>query len=127
MKKNLILSLLLIISASTKAQVVIGKNSVTNSSVSLEFSDTENRGIILPLVENKSGIITEGTIIFDTADFKAKYLKSSGNWVNLSGDDGTSTTIGTADLSIQGADKTEYSEAKTSIGTPTGTDGILVF
>lgn len=31
-----------------------------------------------------------------------------------------------ADLSIQGPDKTEYSDAKTGIGTLTATDGILV-
>lgn len=80
----------------------------------------------MPLVEDKTGITAEGSIIFDTSDFRAKYLKNDGNWVNLSSDDGTSDTIGFADLSIQGPDKTEYSDAKTGIGTLTATDGILV-
>lgn len=112
-----------------KSQVAIGKQAVTNTSVSLEFADTENRGLILPYVIDKSSIIEEGSTIFDTADHKVKYLKNGGTWVNLSEDDGTATTIGTADLSIQGTDKIEQSTAKSAIGTNGTTDttlGILV-
>ncbi|UTX50046.1 hypothetical protein [Chryseobacterium sp. MA9] len=109
-----------------KSQVAIGKESTTNTSVSLEFSSAENRGFILPYIENKSGVTSEGTVIYDTTDHKVKYLKNNSQWVNLSEDDGTSATIGVADLSIQGADKQEKITAKTSIGIPSSTAGILV-
>lgn len=109
-----------------KSQVAIGKQNVTNASVSLEFSNTENRGLILPYIENKTPVTTEGTLIYDTTDHKVKYLKDGAQWVNLSEDDGTAATIGTADLSIQGVDKSEKATAKTSIGTPTSATGILV-
>lgn len=125
MKKTLLILTLLTV-CTVKAQVAIGKISVTNTSVSLEFSDTENRGFILPYVENKSGVSTEGTIIYDTTDHKVKYLKNGGQWVNLSEDDSTAATVGTADLSIQGTDKTEKATAKTAIGNNSSTDGILV-
>lgn len=102
-----------------KAQVAIGKTNVTNTSVSLEFETTENRGLILPYVENKSGIFQDGSMIYDTIDKKVKYLKS-GSWFDLSVDN-----TGSVDLSIQ-TSKTENPGAKVSIGTPTSTDGILV-
>ncbi|MDN5476495.1 MAG: hypothetical protein L0G39_06160 [Chryseobacterium sp.] len=105
--------------AIVKGQVAIGKTNVTNSSVSLEFANTENRGLILPYVENNSGISQNGTIIYNTSDHKVKYLKS-GTWFDLSVD-----TTGTADLSIQ-TTKTENTGAKVSIGSPTSTAGILV-
>lgn len=122
-------SLLMLVTITVKSQVAIGKQGVANSSVSLDFGGTENRGLILPYITDKSGITTEGSIIYDTTDHKVKYLKDSGVWGNLSEDDGTAATIGTADLSIQGADKTEQSTAKTAIGTNSATDttnGILV-
>ncbi|MGU3374840.1 hypothetical protein [Chryseobacterium sp. M5A1_1a] len=109
-----------------QAQVAIGKQNVTNTSVSLEFSNTENRGFILPYVENKNGLSTEGTLIYDTTDHKVKYLKNGGQWVNLSEDDSTAATIGIADVSIQGTDKIEKLTAKTSIGPISSTEGILV-
>ncbi|MGU3376984.1 hypothetical protein [Chryseobacterium sp. M5A1_1a] len=102
-----------------KAQIAIGKKSVTNPSVSLEFANTENRGLVLPYVENISGISQDGTIIYDNSDKKVKYLKN-GSWFDLSVD-----TTGDADLSIQ-TTKTEKIGAKVSIGSPTSTDGILV-
>lgn len=109
-----------------QAQVAIGKENITNASVSLEFSTAENRGLILPYVENKTGLTSEGTLIYDTSDHKVKYLKSNTQWTNLSEDDGTTSTIGSADLSIQGVGKVEKATAKTSIGSPSSTDGILV-
>lgn len=112
---------------STFAQVAIGKNSITNTSVSLEFG-SENRGLILPYIPDKKAINTNGTLLFDTSDYKVKYLKN-GSWTNLSEDDGTADTIGTADLSIQGSDKAEQSLAKTVIGidgSTNSTPGILV-
>jgi len=112
----------------TKAQVAIGKDMNTNSSVSLEFG-SENRGLILPYTIDKTAINTNGTMIYDTADHKVKYLKEGGIWVNLSEDDSTPATIGTANLSIQGIDKIEQTTAKTVIGVNGATEltpGILV-
>jgi len=129
MKNNILILAMLVTATAVKSQVAIGKEGVSNTSVSLEFANTENKGLILPYVTDKSGITEEGSTIYDTTDHKVKYLKNGGVWVNLSEDDGTAATIGTADLSIQGADKTELSTAKTVIGTnasANGTNGILV-
>ncbi|MFP3592755.1 hypothetical protein [Chryseobacterium sp. SIMBA_038] len=117
---------LLMVSFSTyyiHAQIGISKASVSNGSVSLEFGDTENRGLILPYVTDKTGITENGTVIYDTTDHKVKYLKDN-SWFDLSVD-----TTGVADLRIQGNDKTEQPGAKVTIYTTGGTDntpGILV-
>ncbi|NML69135.1 hypothetical protein HHL23_04935 [Chryseobacterium sp. RP-3-3] len=116
---KIIVSFALVCIVGIKAQVAIGKASVTNPSVSLEFANTENRGLVLPYVESNSGISENGTLIYNTADKKVKYLKG-GSWFDLSVD-----TTGNADLSIQ-TTKAEKTGAKVSIGTPTSTDGILV-
>lgn len=123
MKKHIIISLLFLFSM-TKAQVVIGNNSsnVTNNSVSLEFNNVENRGLILPYVEDKSSITENGTIIFDVVDKKVKYLKN-GSWFDLSVD-----ATGVVDVSLQST-KTERATAKVVIGAngaSDNTDGILV-
>ena len=122
MKKNILITLLTIITISIKSQVAIGKTGLTNSSVSLEFSDTENKGIILPYIEDKSGITENGSVIYDNSDHKVKYLKDN-SWFDLSVDN-----TGKADISIQQS-KTEIRTAKTGIGTNSDadtTDGILV-
>ncbi|WP_312765310.1 hypothetical protein [Epilithonimonas sp.] len=102
--------------------MAIGKQNVSNTAVSLEFAETENRGLLLPYVESKNDITEDGTIIFDTTDNKVKYLKN-GSWFDLSVD-----ATGTADLSIQ-TSKDEKMTAKTAIGVNGATDttnGILV-
>jgi len=112
----------------SQAQVAIGKNTVTNPSVSLEFAQTENRGILLPYVTDNSNITVEGTVIYDTSDNKVKYFRD-GRWFNLSIDDGTPDTIGNADLSLQGDEKAEYLSARSQIKSPATVDeadGILV-
>lgn len=124
--KKVITILIIILAVTLDAQIAIGKEEVSNESVVLEFGHTENRGLILPYVETKDAITEEGTIIFDIEDHKVKYLRDGGVWENLSEDDGTTATIGAADISIQSADKIEQITAKTGIGTPTSTDGILV-
>lgn len=105
-----------------KSQVAVGKASITNSSVSLEFANTENRGVILPYVEDKSSIMENGTMIYDTADHKVKCLENN-VWFDLGVD-----TTGTADLTIQ-TGKTELTNAKVVIGAAGATDttnGVLV-
>lgn len=119
--KKLILNIAFFCIITAHAQVAIGKDVVSNSSVSLEFGNTESRGMILPYVENKSGISVNGTMIYDTTDHKVKYLKG-GSWFDLSVNN---TPAGTADLSIQ-TTKVEKPEAKVSIGQPSSVDGILV-
>lgn len=124
------LSILFVLTVTiAKSQIAIGKDNTTNTSVSLEFASDENRGFILPYITDKSAINVEGTTIYDTTDHKVKYLKNGGVWVNLSEDDGTTNTIGTADLSIQGTDKIEVATAKVAIGTDAEadtTEGVLV-
>lgn len=114
--------MLLFIAPTLKSQVAIGKQNVTNTSVSLEFADTENRGIILPYIEDKSSITENGTIIYDVSDYKIKYLKNNA-WFDLSIDN-----TGAADLSPQ-VSKAELPGAKTTIGNDAAADttpGILV-
>ncbi|MGR3856858.1 MULTISPECIES: hypothetical protein [Chryseobacterium] len=125
MKKALLIIAILVV-GTVKSQVAIGKENITNSSVSLEFSSAENRGFILPYIDDKSGLTFEGTVIYDTTDHKVKYLKNNSQWTNLSEDDGTAATIGIADLSIQGVDKQEKITAKAGIGILSPTPGILV-
>jgi len=125
--KKLSIILIIVLGQYTNAQIAIGKNPITNGSVSLEFG-TENRGLILPYNIDKTAISINGTIIYDTTDHKVKYLKN-GSWSNLSEDDATVSTIGAVDLSLQGSDKTEQVAAKTTIGANGNTDttpGILV-
>ncbi|WP_261511870.1 hypothetical protein [Chryseobacterium paludis] len=124
MKKQLLpIAILLAVTGTVKSQIAIGKPTVTNASVSLEFADTENRGFVLPYVETKTGITDNGTIIYDTTDHKVKYLKDSGTWTDLSVDN-----TGTADILIQ-TNKTESTTAKSVIGSAAATDstpGMLV-
>lgn len=103
------------------SQVAIGKESVTNASVSLEFG-AGNKGLLLPWVTSASSVTgaVDGTIIYDTTDNKVKYLKA-GSWFDLS-------ITGAADTTLQDA-LTENASAKAVIGENGATDttsGILV-
>lgn len=105
------------------SQVAIGKGSVTNTSVSLEF-ETGNKGMVLPWVVSAAGVTgaVDGTIIYDTTDHKVKYRKNN-SWFDLSVD-----ANGTANTILQDS-KTELTNAKVAIGTNAPTDttpGILV-
>jgi hypothetical protein len=116
--KNLLFILLILGAFHMEAQVAVGKTSTTNNSVSLEFSESENRGLILPYIENKTDIIENGTLIYDVSDNKVKYLKN-GSWVDLSID-----SSGSSDISIQ-TTKSEISTAKLIIGPSGNTDTVL--
>lgn len=122
MKKTFIF-ILATISACASAQVAIGKSSVTNASVSLEF-EMGNKGMVLPWVSSAASVTgaVDGTIIYDITDHKVKYRKN-GSWFDLSVD-----TSGTANTILQDS-KTELANAKVAIGTnaaPDTTPGILV-
>lgn len=62
------------------AQVAIGKETFTNSSVLLEFS-TEAKGIILPSVDSAPGA-AGGTFVFNTADRSVQVFQNTG-WTLL--------------------------------------------
>jgi len=119
MKKTIIL-ISLIASATAYSQVAIGKTILESASSSLEFGN-ENRGMMLPWVTNASGLqnTVNGTLVFDLSDKKVKSFQNN-TWVDLS-----INTSGIADSSLQD-NLNDNSSAKTSIGTPTTTAGILV-
>lgn len=119
MKKTIIL-ISLIAFATAYSQVAIGKTILESASSSLEFGN-ENRGMILPWVTNVSSLqnTVNGTLVFDLSDKKVKSFQNN-TWVDLS-----VNTSGIADSSLQD-DLNDNSSAKTSIGTPTATAGILV-
>ncbi len=134
--KNSIIIALLVLSFNAKAQVAIGKNSITNTSVSLEFGDYDNangKGIILPWVDNQSVVTgaVEGTLVFDTNDTIVKYKTDNNQWTELSKNetsviDGVSTdTKGKVNFEIQ-KELSDHANAKVGIGQPTETPGILV-
>ena len=142
------------LSGTVSAQVAIGKAAIstlpsppaapntTNPSVSLEFGDYvtgQGKGIIVPWVTGAANVAgaVGGTIIFDTADKLMKYRKADGTWFNLSKNETTTigstqnvNTTGAVNTSLQdtnnGVAIVENTNAKTSIGTPTATSGILV-
>lgn len=122
MKRTInIFSLLLFTSGFS--QVAIGKTSVSNASVSLEFG-SGNKGIILPWVTSAASVTgaVNGTIIYDVTDKKVKYQKS-GSWFDLSVD-----TTGIVDTALQ-VSKVELPGAKVVIGVGGSSDttpGILV-
>lgn len=123
--KNIINLTFLFIFSIAFSQVAIGKQSITNSSVSLEFGNGP-RGIIVPWVTSASSVTgaVEGTIIFDQNDNKTKIKYPSG-WKDLSVRQGILTS---AEASLQNT-KTENPTAKVIIGPNADTDttqGILV-
>ncbi|MDP9959602.1 hypothetical protein [Chryseobacterium lathyri] len=125
MIKNIIVISSFLMTVSLQAQIGISTESVSNGSVSLEFGNNENKGLLLPYVTDKTGITENGTVLFDTTDHKVKYLKDTNTWFDLSID-----SSGTADLSIQDTDREEQPGAKVCISTTAGgtdtTKGILV-
>ena len=132
--KNIIALLTLTVSTCAFAQVAIGKSSVTNTSVSLEFGDYvagQGRGIIVPWATPQTNM-QQGTILFDTSDKIMKYHKADGSWFNLTKNETTTVegqanydTTGVVNTTLQ-ASLTDNPDAKTAIGVPTATPGILV-
>ncbi|RNA61551.1 hypothetical protein D1631_06205 [Chryseobacterium nematophagum] len=121
--KNIIAIVLLLFFEIGFSQVAIGKTSVSNASVSLEFA-AGNRGMILPWVTSTAATVgsVDGTLIYDISDKKVKYLQG-GLWKDLSVD-----TTGVVDTSLQDS-KVEISGTKVAIGNNGAIDtalGILV-
>ena len=93
MKKIALLLTILGTFNSVTAQVAIGKSSMTNTSVILEFADGTTNGINLPLVSTlpTASSAINGTLLVDRNDAKVKWCEN-GAWVDLS-DAGSVTAL----------------------------------
>ncbi|MGK6341156.1 hypothetical protein ACMGDK_02890 [Chryseobacterium sp. DT-3] len=126
--KNIFVIILTLFSGIVFSQVAIGKTAVSSPSASLDFG-TANRGIILPWVTSTGAVtgVVNGTMAYDLSDKKVKVKYVSG-WKDLSVNNSGTTVdpVTSVDgVTIQNT-ATENTAAKTSIGTPTSTPGILV-
>ncbi|MDY3316818.1 hypothetical protein PG630_05820 [Riemerella anatipestifer] len=118
----------------TFGQVALGKEEVSNSSVSLEFG-TQYRGFILPYVTSLSSVsdAVPGTVVMDSSDGIVKYARHNGDWKVLTFNTThtfggvTVDTTGKVDTSLQKT-KAEQTEASVIIGANTSNQpsGILV-
>jgi len=84
MKKYIITAIIpaaFLLSMNMKAQIAIGKTTMTNDSVLLEFG-TEAKGIILPAVNTAPGAVN-GTFVLDNTT-KSVRVMQNGTWTDLS-------------------------------------------
>lgn len=146
MKKHKYTIFFLLFVTWANAQVAIGKPSITNTSVSLEFYDSSDnaRGMLLPWASTVAGTPNttykgisspvDGTLIFDISDEKVKYRKA-GSWFDLTIKSKNDVISGitnanlTSDLSIQGSSLEDKTNSRAAIGAnaeTNTTDGVLV-
>ena len=125
--KKILLGMILIFGKNVSAQVIFGDTTGTASnktSVLMEFANTNNRGLILPYVTDKTNVITPGSIILDASTptaAKVKYYNGT-TWVDLCVQPANVSSY----LSIQPTSK-ENANAKVVVGSSTSSaDGILV-
>jgi hypothetical protein len=126
--KNIFVIILSLFCEVLFSQIAIGKTSVSSPSASLDF-EIANRGMILPWVTSTGAVagVVNGTMVYDLIDKKVKVKYASG-WKDLSVDTSGTTVDPVTNVdgvTIQNA-ATENTAAKTSVGTPTSTPGILV-
>lgn len=99
MKRIIITSVFVIIGlGSAQAQLAIGLDKVSTSSVSLEFG-VGSRGLLLPWVTKVDDVsgVANGTLVFDHNDNKVKVKYNSG-WKDLSvSEDGTTVNPNTSE------------------------------
>lgn len=129
--KSILIAGALLVSFTCFSQVAVGKASVTNNGVSLEFGNSENRGLILPWVKvdpstNTIPNMVDGMVIFDPSDSKVKVVVA-GTWQALSAYDPNAGTPTSVDTALQDT-KTEVPSAMVRIGNTVNPDlnGILV-
>lgn len=126
--KNIFLSIIALLPTCTTAQIAIGKTSVTNTSVSLEFGN-DNKGFILPWITNTVSLpgVVNGTFVYDLTDHKVKVKYVSG-WKDLSVTMGTTVDpLTSVDGVLLQNPLSENDNSKVSIGTTvSATPGILV-
>ena len=126
--KKILTALVFTICKLSFSQVIIGDNVGTatdKTSVLLEFSSTQNKGIILPYITDKTGLNTPGSMILNaTTPTAAKVEYYNGTtWVDLSGQAGDVTTA----LATQPPTSVSETDAKAIIGATSSTaDGVLV-
>ena len=124
MKKKIFIPVVFCLFSMVNAQLVIGKETVSQEQISLEFGDSEPRGLILPYVSNLSEITDEGALVFDATDFKVKLKNGVNNWFDL-----TIDNTGTADLTSQNTDLEDQPNSQIIIGNQAELEtahGILV-
>lgn len=94
-------TIVILTSIAVRAQVAIGKTSVVNSSIILDFdnSDSNKKGLILSAVENVNNALStvstahnNGTFLFDKSDNKLKMYENN-SWISLSDMTGNSSSI----------------------------------
>lgn len=127
--KNIINILLLAVSPMAFSQVIIGDETGTaqnKTSVLLEFSEAEKKGIILPYVKTLPQNPVGGTLILDaTSPTSARVKYYNGEWRDLTNNDQLVADV-SAELSHQ-PNIAETQEAKVIIGADTSSaDGVLV-
>lgn len=135
--KNIIITTLFLYASYANAQVIIGNTDggpeTNKSSVLLEFARSDNKGIVVPTVREKTSITpTQGTILLDATDaskarvkfYNGKNTSVDNGWVDLSGQDGVVTSF----LADQPVTTTAVSDkGKAIIGASSSTaDGVLV-
>lgn len=134
---KLVIIVSVLISVPAFSQVRIGSsntvNSVSNTSVLLEFGVDGDKGIILPYVETvPSGANNAkgGTIIFDVSantEYKVKVKNENSGWKDLSLVSGFSTTVESLVKVPQALPLADQTNGKAIIGDPNSTtDGVLV-
>lgn len=127
--KNIITVIAILKTPLLFSQIIIGDEIGTatdKTSVLLEFSKTDNKGIILPYVKKLPTTPTEGTLVLDSATpTKARVKYYNGEWVDLTNNDDYVGDI-TSALSNQPV-KIESAESKVIIGANTSeAEGVLV-
>lgn len=125
--KNIIIPIFALISSFSYAQVIIGDEigtAANKTSVLLEFSKAQNKGLVLPYVKTLPTAPAQGTIILDaTTPTAAKVKYFNGSWQDLSIDGGNVSTH----LAQQPATPSGGNSAKVIIGADTSAaDGVLV-
>lgn len=125
--KKLTILLSVFLFGNWNAQVIFGDavgTATDKTSVLMEFSNAGNRGMILPYVTSKAGIVTPGSMILDATTptaAKVEYYNGS-TWVDLSVQNANVSSF----LAAQPVSR-ENANAKTVIGSSTSSaDGILV-
>jgi len=124
-------------SALSFSQVRIGARipvgNISTNSVLLEFGTDDDKGIILPYVENVPTGVNDtkgGTLIFDVssnAEYKVKVKNENAGWSDLSVQSGYSMAVANDVKIPQATPLADKAGAKVIIGNSASTtDGILV-
>jgi len=122
MKKSIIILATVLLPVLAVAQVAIGKTTVTNGSVLLEFG-TDARGIRLTPVQDVTSFLSpvKGTIAFDGTTASFRYFEGAGAGAWSAADTGTSTGGHPA-----GPDATTTGVVIGASSPPVGVTGALI-